>query len=121
MAAVRRKARLSALCFFRGTGRTPKKARFFVKNNDDAILSNMEEVARDPLSEDTVRVRFARTPKMSSYLVAFAVGQLVPCPVREVRGIDAASPTRGAIFRVPITVIKPSAVDTMSNVGHRIR
>lgn len=35
----------------------------------------------------------------------------------EVRGIDAASPARGAIFRVPITVIKPDVVDSKDSIA----
>jgi aminopeptidase N len=41
---------------------------------DRAVVSNMPEAGVDPVSEDLKRVRFAPTPKMSSYLLFLGVG-----------------------------------------------
>ena len=43
---------------------------------DLAAISNGPEVEREPLSDGLVRVRFADTMVMSTYLVAFVVGRL---------------------------------------------
>jgi puromycin-sensitive aminopeptidase len=54
---------------------------------DDLLaLSNGPEIAREPLDDGRVRVRFADTMVMSTYLVCFVVGPLVLSEVRDARG-----------------------------------
>ena len=60
-------------------------------------LSNGAEVGREPLGDGRVRVRFADTMKMSTYLVAFVVGPLeVTDPVDVARRARCGSPARRA-------------------------
>jgi puromycin-sensitive aminopeptidase len=47
-----------------------------VADEDLAILANGPEIARHPAGEGRVRVRFADTMPMSTYLVAYCVGRL---------------------------------------------
>jgi puromycin-sensitive aminopeptidase len=47
-----------------------------VADEDLAILANAPEIAREPAGEGRVRVRFADTMPMSTYLVAYCVGRL---------------------------------------------
>jgi puromycin-sensitive aminopeptidase len=47
-----------------------------VADDDLAILANGPEVGREPAGEGRVRVRFADTMPMSTYLVAYCVGRL---------------------------------------------
>lgn len=51
------------------------------------VLSNMNAVEEHKSGEDSARkvVKFARTPLMSTYLVAFAVGKLEFIQVRQIR------------------------------------
>ncbi|HEX6131309.1 MAG TPA: M1 family metallopeptidase [Actinomycetota bacterium] len=57
-----------------------------------AALSNGPEVEREPLDDGRVRVRFADTMPMSTYLVAFVVGRLALTEALDVDGV----PTRVA-------------------------
>ena len=54
------------------------KATFDVRLNvpkEKTALSNMNQTASEELSDGTVTYSFARSPIMSSYLLAFAVGE----------------------------------------------
>ena len=53
----------------------------------DTILANMP-VKSEKLSDDKKTVIFERTPKMSTYLVAFAVGNFVGCQVESKHGVQ---------------------------------
>jgi aminopeptidase N len=56
-----------------------KKAQFTLSAivpKDQLAVSNMPEVASEPLAGGLKRVRFATTPKMSTYLLFFGVGDL---------------------------------------------
>ena len=63
---------------------------------DDGLLavSNAAEVGREPAGDGRVRVRFADTMVMSSYLVAFVVGPLEATPPVLVEGRDGPIPLR---------------------------
>jgi len=50
-------------------------------------VSNAREVSREPASDGRIRIRFAETAVMSTYLVAFVIGDLVATPPRLVDGI----------------------------------
>ena len=50
--------------------------------------SNAKEIARKDLGNGTTEVSFARTMKMSTYLVAFVVGPFEESPVTVVRGTE---------------------------------
>jgi puromycin-sensitive aminopeptidase len=56
---------------------------------DEAIeaVSNAREVARRSLGDGTKRIEFARTAVMSTYLVAFVVGELVATDPVDVKGV----------------------------------
>ncbi len=45
-----------------------------LKESDGLALSNMPVTAREPLGDGRVRVRFGKSPKMSTYLLFFAAG-----------------------------------------------
>jgi puromycin-sensitive aminopeptidase len=57
-------------------------------------VSNASEVGREDLGDGTVRVRFADTMVMSTYLVAAVVGPLEATEVRPVEGTAATIPLR---------------------------
>ncbi len=65
---------------------------------DLLAVSNSAEVARDELGDGLVRVRFADTMVMSTYLVAFVVGPLEVTATRMVEG--AAGP-------IPLRIVHP--------------
>ncbi len=50
-------------------------------------ISNTAETAREPVDADHLRVRFARSMPMSTYLVAFVVGQLEATEPRNCGGV----------------------------------
>jgi puromycin-sensitive aminopeptidase len=52
-----------------------------------AILANAPEVSREPAGDSRVRVRFADTMPMSTYLVAYCVGQLEVTDPIDVDGV----------------------------------
>jgi puromycin-sensitive aminopeptidase len=56
---------------------------------DEGLLavSNMSEIARSTMANRRNMVRFADTPVMSTYLVAFVVGEMETTPVVDVDGI----------------------------------
>ncbi|MCB0964898.1 MAG: hypothetical protein KDA98_16600, partial [Acidimicrobiales bacterium] len=54
---------------------------------DLVAISNAAEVGRDDLGDGTVRVRFAETMVMSTYLVAFVVGPLEVTDAVDVDGV----------------------------------
>lgn len=53
----------------------------------DTILANMPAKKED-LTEDKKTVTFERTPKMSTYLVAFAVGNFIGCQTESKHGVQ---------------------------------
>ena len=53
----------------------------------DTILANMP-IKEEKLEEDRKTVAFERTPKMSTYLLAFAVGNFVGCQVESKHGVQ---------------------------------
>ncbi|MGZ5317308.1 MAG: M1 family metallopeptidase [Actinomycetota bacterium] len=55
--------------------------------DDVMAISNGPEIAREPLEDGRVRVRFADTMVMSTYLVAFVVGRMELTPPVEVDGV----------------------------------
>jgi puromycin-sensitive aminopeptidase len=57
-------------------------------------VSNAAEVGRESLGDGTVRVRFADTMAMSTYLVAAVVGPLEVTEPRPVQGMSATIPLR---------------------------
>jgi puromycin-sensitive aminopeptidase len=58
-----------------------------VADEDLAILANAPEVAREPAGGGRVRVRFADTMPMSTYLVAYCVGRLELTEPMDVDGV----------------------------------
>nr|CAG4716386.1 unnamed protein product [Naegleria fowleri] len=46
-----------------------------VKNDKTRILFNTDEISRSTLSDGRVKVKFDKTPLMSTYLIAFIIGQ----------------------------------------------
>jgi puromycin-sensitive aminopeptidase len=67
---------------------------------DDGLtaLANAPEIERTPLGDGRVRVRFADTMKMSTYLVCVVVGPLEVTEPRDARGVPvrvASQPGRG--------------------------
>jgi puromycin-sensitive aminopeptidase len=62
-------------------------ASTLVVRDDVLALSNTTELSREPLADGRVRVRFADTMPMSTYLVAFVVGPLEITEPVEVRGV----------------------------------
>jgi len=69
--------------------KTPFETTLLVEDGDVA-LSNTPEVGREPADDGLVRVRFAPTPPIPTYLVAMAVGPLdvvegTPIPANDVR------------------------------------
>ena len=75
-----------------GSGTPPPPA---VEVPDDLVaISNAAEVEREDLGDGTVRVRFAETMVMSTYLVAFVVG---PLEVTEAVDVDG----------VPLRIVTP--------------
>ncbi|KAL9644598.1 hypothetical protein ABK040_015337 [Willaertia magna] len=46
-----------------------------LKNDKTRVLSNTDEIERKTLSDGRVQVKFAVTPVMSTYLIAFAIGE----------------------------------------------
>ena len=81
-------ARLAFPCFDEPSFKTPFEVWLTVPKDDTAI-ANAPEVSSEPLG-DLKRVRFAKTPPLPSYLVAFAVGPLdvvagAPIPANDVR------------------------------------
>jgi puromycin-sensitive aminopeptidase len=70
-----------------------RKAVFSVTLEVDSELnaySNTPIVSSEAIDSRTKRVRFADTPKMSTYLVAFVVGPLVSTPPVDVDGVSLA-------------------------------
>ncbi|MGB3409962.1 MAG: M1 family aminopeptidase [Microthrixaceae bacterium] len=65
-----------------------------VIDRDLFAVSNGAEVSRSELADGRVRVQFAETMVMSTYLVAFVVGPLVATEPRMVAGIDRKIPLR---------------------------
>ena len=62
---------------------------------DDLLaVSNAAEVDRKDLGDGRVRVRYADTIAMSTYLIALVVGPLEATPVRAVEGIEGPIPLR---------------------------
>ena len=63
---------------------------------DDSLLvvANTAEISRTPLGDGLVRVAFADTIPMSTYLVAFVIGPLEATAVRMVEGIAGPIPLR---------------------------
>ena len=57
-------------------------------------VSNASEVDRGPIGDGLVRIRFADTIPMSTYLVAFVVGPLEVTDVRMVQGMAGPIPLR---------------------------
>ena len=53
-----------------------------------AAFSNSKEISSEPIENGYKRVAFADTIKMSTYLVAFIVGELKATPCRKVRDTD---------------------------------
>jgi alanyl aminopeptidase len=93
-------ARLAFPCFDEPVFKAPFEVWLTVPK-DDAVIANGHEVSVEPLG-DLKRVRFAKTPPLPSYLVAFAVGPLdvvagAPIPANEVR--QAPVPLRGVAAR----------------------
>jgi puromycin-sensitive aminopeptidase len=58
-----------------------------IATDDLAILANAPEVAREPAGPGRVRVRFADTMPMSTYLVAYCVGRLEVTDAVDVDGV----------------------------------
>jgi puromycin-sensitive aminopeptidase len=58
-----------------------------VAGEDLAILANAPEIGREPVGEGRVRVRFADTMPMSTYLVAYCVGRLEVTDPLDVDGV----------------------------------
>ncbi len=58
------------------------------------VVANTAEVERTPDGDGRVRVRFADTISMSTYLVAFVIGPLEATPPRMVAGVDGPIPLR---------------------------
>jgi len=56
-------------------------------DKSDTILSNMP-IASESINGDRKMVQFAETPKMSTYLVAFAVGHFVAYRAKSKHGVD---------------------------------
>ncbi|MGB6058993.1 MAG: M1 family metallopeptidase, partial [Microthrixaceae bacterium] len=65
-----------------------------VIDRDLFAVSNGAEVSRSELADGRVRVQFAETMIMSTYLVAFVVGPLVATEPRMVAGVDGKIPLR---------------------------
>ncbi len=62
--------------------------------DDQFVVANTAELDRSPAGGGRVRVRFADTISMSTYLVAFVIGPLEATPPRMVAGIDGDIPLR---------------------------
>ena len=65
-----------------------------------AVVSNGAIVEEHILPDGKKSIHFAPTPLLSSYLVAFVVGKLVPSPAVNVRGVDVrswAAPEKAAL------------------------
>jgi puromycin-sensitive aminopeptidase len=72
-----------------------------------AILANGPEVSREPAGEGRVRVRFADTMPMSTYLVAYCVGQLEITDPVDVDGVPLRVvhvPGKGDLARFALEV-----------------
>ena len=80
-------------------GRARPQAVFgitLVVSGDVVALSNGPEIEREPIGDGRVRVRFADTMSMSTYLVAFVVGRLeITEPDRRRRRLAAARALAG--------------------------
>ncbi|MFN7148125.1 MAG: M1 family aminopeptidase [Microthrixaceae bacterium] len=61
---------------------------------DQFVVANTAEVERSDAGDGRVRVRFADTISMSTYLVAFVIGPLEATEARMVDGIDGPIPLR---------------------------
>jgi puromycin-sensitive aminopeptidase len=61
---------------------------------DLLVVANTAEASRAPLADGRVRVRFADTIPMSTYLVAVVVGPLEATEVRMVAGVEGPIPLR---------------------------
>ena len=56
-------------------------------------MSNGPEVSREPTGDGRVRIRFADTMKMSTYLAAWVVGPLELSPPADARGVPVRTST----------------------------
>lgn len=75
---------------------------------DDLLaVSNAAEVSREPLGDGVVRVRFAPTMVMSTYLVAFVVGPLEVAHTSDVDG-------------VPLRVIAPAGQSKLTDFAAEV-
>jgi cytosol alanyl aminopeptidase len=86
-------ARRAFPCFDQPAAKIPYEISLVVPQGSEAI-SNGKETSREPAGSGRVRVRFAPTPPIPSYLVAFAVG-----PYDVVKAADIPS---SALRRTPI-------------------
>ncbi|MGH2635860.1 MAG: M1 family metallopeptidase, partial [Actinomycetota bacterium] len=75
-----------------------------VVRSDDLAVSNGPEVGREPAGDGRVRVRFADTMPMSTYLAAFVVG-----PMEATDAID--------VDGVPLRVVHPPGKGHLSSFG----
>jgi puromycin-sensitive aminopeptidase len=78
-----------------------------VADEDLAILANAPEVASEPAGEGRVRVRFADTMPMSTYLVAYCVGRLEVTDPVDVDGVPLRVvhvPGKGDLTRFALEV-----------------
>jgi puromycin-sensitive aminopeptidase len=62
--------------------------------HDQFVVANTAEVGRSDVGDGRVRVQFADTISMSTYLVAFVIGPLEATEPRMVEGIDGPIPLR---------------------------
>ncbi len=86
-------ARRAFPCLDQPSAKIPYEVTLVVPRGDEAI-SNGKETSREPDGADRTRVRFAATPPIPSYLVAFAVG-----PYDVVKGADVPA---SAVRKAPI-------------------
>lgn len=93
-------ARLAFPCFDEPSFKTPFEVWLTVPK-DDAAITNAPEVSSEALGEFK-RVRFAKTPPLPSYLIAFAVGPLDVVPGAPIAANDvraAPVPLRGVAVK----------------------
>jgi cytosol alanyl aminopeptidase len=108
-------ARRAFPCMDQPSAKIPYEVALVVKQGDEAF-SNGREISREPEGSGHVRVRFAATPPIPSYLVAFAVG-----PYDVVKGADVpASAVRTAPIPLRGVAAKgrgPELAYAMANAG----